>query len=330
VWKYIITTNANLLEDKMDRKSGCSQRLAAEITRTASKQTYYTIRFLADRHLAPDAYRAYAYFRWVDDCLDAETGAQDERSAFLKRQQALLDACYRGQAPDWVSAEEQILVDLAAHDTEKNSGLRSYLYNMMNVMAFDVARRGRTISQAELAAYTRMLATAVTEAMYYFIGHNCPPPCDETRYRAVQGAHVVHMLRDMVEDAAVGYFNMPREYCEAQGISLRDVDHPAYRKWVRSRVELANACFRIGRENMAHIKTWRCRLAGYAYIARFEWTAYAIERDGYRLRAAYPERKSLQASLWMVWRILSSLAGLYRPAIAAPELAAQPIHYEER
>ena len=46
--------------------------LAASITKAASQQTYYTIRFLADRELVPDAYRAYAYFRWVDDALDAE------------------------------------------------------------------------------------------------------------------------------------------------------------------------------------------------------------------------------------------------------------------
>ena len=48
-----------------------SQSLAARITQNASKQTYYTIRLLVDRDLVPDAYRAYAYFRWVDDVLDA-------------------------------------------------------------------------------------------------------------------------------------------------------------------------------------------------------------------------------------------------------------------
>ena len=43
--------------------------LAPSITKTASKQTYYTIRFLVDRERVADAYRAYAYFRWVDDTL---------------------------------------------------------------------------------------------------------------------------------------------------------------------------------------------------------------------------------------------------------------------
>ena len=44
--------------------------LATSITRAASKQTYYIVRFLVDRDRVPDAYQAYAYFRWVDDYLD--------------------------------------------------------------------------------------------------------------------------------------------------------------------------------------------------------------------------------------------------------------------
>ncbi len=47
---------------------------AIAITKAASKQTYATIRFLVDRERVNDAYLAYAYFRWVDDVLDAESG----------------------------------------------------------------------------------------------------------------------------------------------------------------------------------------------------------------------------------------------------------------
>ena len=56
----------------MEKGFESSQRLAAYITWAASKQTYYTIRFLVDRDRVPDAYRTYAYFRWVDDRLDQE------------------------------------------------------------------------------------------------------------------------------------------------------------------------------------------------------------------------------------------------------------------
>jgi hypothetical protein len=47
-----------------------SDRLAAVITKAASRQSYTIVRFLVDRDRIADAYRAYAYFRWMDDHLD--------------------------------------------------------------------------------------------------------------------------------------------------------------------------------------------------------------------------------------------------------------------
>jgi phytoene/squalene synthetase len=318
------------MRKKMNRKTNSSRSLAADITRTASAQTYYTIRFLVDRELVPDAYRAYAYFRWVDDILDAGTGSQADKFAFLERQQSLLEACYRMQAPVDLDEHEQLLADLIANDGENNSGLQSYLRNMMAVMAFDVKRRGRLITQAELAEYSRLLATAVTEALHYFIGHDCPPPCSEKRYRAVQGAHVVHMLRDALGDTSFGYINIPAEYLQAQDLSVQDTDQRAYREWVRARVKLARAYFNAGRDYLTQVKNLRCRLAGFAYMARFEWMLRTIERDGYRLRSAYPERKSLPAGLWMAWRTLTSIFGFHRLTLQPSALAVQAAHYEER
>ncbi|HOU42533.1 MAG TPA: hypothetical protein PK829_14795 [Promineifilum sp.] len=122
--------------------------LARSITRAASTQTYGTIRLLADRDRAADAYRAYAYFRWVDDQLDDGTALPAERAAFLARQQALLNAGYAGRSlPAGLAAEETLLAELIAADTEPDSGLRSYLGHMMAVMAFDVARPRRPVSR---------------------------------------------------------------------------------------------------------------------------------------------------------------------------------------
>ena len=66
-----------------------SQTLAAAITKAASTQTYYTFRLLGDRERVEDAYRAYAYFRWVDDTLDAPSDpALGERAAALSAARA--------------------------------------------------------------------------------------------------------------------------------------------------------------------------------------------------------------------------------------------------
>ena len=286
------------------------QTLASSITRAASKQTYYTIRFLVDPERVADAYRAYAYFRWVDDTLDAGPGSGMERIAFLARQKSLLEKCCRNESIPDSTVKEKMLIELVRHDHEKNSGLQSYLHNMMQVMDFDARRRGRLISQAELNDYTRWLASAVTEAMHYFIGHGCYSPSNETRYLAVAGAHITHMLRDTFDDVQAGYYNIPREVLEADQIQPQDIQSKAYRNWVQSRVLLARKYFRAGRQYLAQVEEPRCRLAGLAYTARFEWLLDTIEQEGYCLRPEYSERKSMGTGIRMGLYTLSSMIKL--------------------
>ncbi len=299
---------------------------ASNITKAASKQTYYTIRFLVDRARVEDAYRAYAYFRWVDDVLDADASSglaltnieapvlseveMSERRTFLGRQKYLLEKCIRGEAPGGANAQEKMLVELVQGDREKNSGLESYLRNMMLVMDFDARRRGRLVSQVELNEYTRWLAMAVTEAMHYFIGHGAYAPRDETRYLAVSAAHITHMLRDTLDDVQAGYYNIPREELEANHIGPQDVFSAPYRIWVKGRVLLARRYFAAGKSYLARVQSLRCRLAGFAYTARFEWLLDTIDRDDYFLRLQYPERKSLGTGLRMSWFALSSMLNL--------------------
>jgi phytoene/squalene synthetase len=279
--------------------------LAAEITHSASTQTYYTVRFLVDHERVDDAYRAYAYFRWVDGTLDAGSGSESERSAFIQQQKSLLEACTRGLSPRVVTPEESMLVELIRQDGGKNSGLQSYIRNMMAVMDFDAGRRGRLISSDELSTYTRWLAVAVTEALHYFIGHDCYSPRNEMRYLAVSAAHITHMLRDTLDDLKAGYFNIPREYLDMHRIKPWDVQSEAYRKWVRNRVQLARTYFDAGREYLAKVASIRCRLAGFAYTARFETVLDMIEKDDFLLRAEYSERKSLRSGMSMGLSVLS-------------------------
>jgi phytoene/squalene synthetase len=304
--------------------------LPAAITKAASKQTYYTIRFLMDRDRMQDAFRAYAYFRWVDDRLDSNSGTQQEKCALLNQQHDLLEACYRGESPPVMNPEEQMLLDLVGNDKEEESGLQTYLRDMMAVMSFDAERRGRMISQAELSQYSLLLSNAITEYMFYFIGHQDPPPNSATRYQAVCAAHVVHMLRDMVDDIALGYINIPGDVLEGGHISLDDLHSRSFRKWVFERAQLAQRYFEDGRKYIAQVKSFRCRLAGFTYLARFEWMLRAIEREQYCLRPEYPERKRMRVVLWMAWYVFTSLMNIpwmkYKPV----ELATLTDQCEER
>jgi phytoene/squalene synthetase len=222
-----------------------------------------------------------------------------------------------------------MLVELVGNDQEKGSGLQTYLRDMMAVMSFDVKRRGRIISQAELSQYSLLLSRAITEYMFYFIGHQDAPPCGATRYQAVFGAHVVHMLRDMVDDIALGYFNIPAEVLEAEHISLDNLRRLSFRKWVFERVQLAHLYFEAGRKYIAQVKNLRCRLAGFTYLARFEWMLRSIERDQYCLRLVYPERKSFRVVLWMAWRVFSFLLNIHWIKYDPGEPIALPDQCEE-
>lgn len=283
-----------------------SQLMAVRMTKDASKQTYYTIRFLADRERVSDAYRAYAYFRWVDDVLDTPDGSMSEKIKFISRQKLLMETCYQGLDPREVCEEERMLVDLIHNDTEKNSGLQIYLRNMMDVMSFDNRRQGLFVSQPLLTEYSHNLAVAVTEALHFFIGHNKPAGRQEDRYLAVTAAHITHMLRDTYEDVQVRYFNIPREYIQAHGLDKQDLTSAATREWVCRRVELAHKYFKSGRNVLSADPCLRRRLAGFAYTARFEWVLRAIEQDNYCLRCEYSSRRSLAAGLWMTFKTLAA------------------------
>ena len=292
------------------RRGAPPATLAAASTRNASRQSYLTIRWLVDRAYRADAFALYAYFRWLDDTVDERLLDRDHRLAFVARQRHLLAQAVDGKAPADLRPEETLLAGLVRPDRADSGGeackeasdgqadgLLLSLRSMLCVMEFDAGRRGRPVAQQELDEYTGCLAVAVTEALHHCIGHGQRSPHDETRYAAVTGAHVAHMLRDLAEDLSAGYANVPSGLLPDGPASLEHLHSPALRAWVHDRVELARSCFATGREYLAQVENVRCRLAGHAYIARFEWVLDAVERDGYRLRPGYPERGTLRGGL---------------------------------
>lgn len=272
---------------------------AARVTRRASMQSYLTIRALADPAYRRDAFALYAYFRWLDDQVDQRLTSTADRLALVARQRMLLDETVCEQMP--VSAPERLLLSLVDRpDGERRAdaaGARLSVVSMLDVMAFDADRRGRPVTQAELDGYTRTLAVAVTEALHHCIGHGAAAPDDETRYVAVSGAHVAHMLRDLREDLVAGYVNVPGDVLVGCALGPDEPDSPAFHAWVRDRVATARSCFATGRGYLARLESGRCRLAGHAYIARFEWLLDVIEHDGYRLRDSYAQRSSLRGGV---------------------------------
>jgi phytoene/squalene synthetase len=281
--------------------------LAQSMTRVGSKQTYYMARLVVDRGLVSDFYRAYAYFRWADDVVDAPASTGN-RISFIQRQRELIDRLYRDERPRGLTSEEEIVADLIGRDRGESSGLQSFIRHMLAVIEFDAHRKGRLVSQHELTRYSNWLARSVTDGLQYFIGNGHPYPVTEDRYLAATAAHITHLLRDMLPDVADGFINIPREYLEAYGISPEDVHSPPFRAWVRERVELARRYFREGKHYLDKLDVLRCKIAGYWYCARFEGVLEKIERDGYVLRPLYSERRKASNWIRMAWLGLSVTA----------------------
>jgi phytoene/squalene synthetase len=275
--------------------------MAKSITFNGSKQTYYTARLMVDKDLVDDFFRAYAYFRWADDIVDISSVSPEERMAFIKRQHELIDDLYQEKSVDLLSPEEEILAVLIQNDRQKNSGLQSFIRNMFAIIEFDANRMGRFISQSELEWYSERLSQSVTDGLQYFIGNGYPYPAAPNRYLAAIGAHIAHLLRDTLPDIADGFINIPREYLETHGITPEDITHPAFRAWVKERVDQARQYFEEGKRYFNKLNVLRCQIVGYWYSARFMCVLDTIERDQYVLRENYNERRRLSSWLKIAW-----------------------------
>lgn len=275
-----------------------SAKLARRMTWQASKQSYLIAALLASRRRRDDCYRAYAYFRWVDDVVDEQAQTRPERMRFIQRQRDLVERTYRREPLPRLAPEEQMIVDLIR---SHGGGLQRYIHNFMAVIEFDAARKGQTINAAALGWYVETLASAVTDAIEYFIGDGYDYPDSPERTLAPSAAHLAHMLRDLVEDLQEGFLNIPREYMELQRMQLWELDSLPMRMWVMDRIRLAREYFSRGSRYLNALDHLPSKLAGAWYIQRFETVLDSIECEGYVLRSAYPERRSAAAWLGMAW-----------------------------
>ena len=267
--------------------------LAQSITRASSKQTYFTARLMVDQNLELDCYRAYSYFRWVDDVIDIDCQTKADRLTFVQRQKSLFQSLYRAETCINLSPEEEILADLIRNDRGKCYRLKSYIRNFLSIIEFDAERKGRIITQGELDWYASTLGKAVTDGILYFVCNGYPYPESANRYLAATGAHISHMLRDMAEDIQAGYFNIPDGKIEINQIGLPRIDSPSMQVWVKARVQLARQYFSDGKKYLDELPVLRCRIVGYWYCARFEHLLDTIEHDGYVLRSTYMKPKKL-------------------------------------
>ena len=122
------------------------------------------------------------------------------------------------------SATKPCCVDLVRQADGSGAGLETYLRHMMRVMDFDLRRRGRLVTEAELNDYTK-LARDRGDRSHALLHRpwRLVRPRSETRYMAASGAHILHMLRDTFVDLRAGYWNVPGRCSRPHSIEPEDV-----------------------------------------------------------------------------------------------------------
>ena len=259
--------------------------LAKKITKSRSKTAVIIGNLLVDESLRHDFFKAYAYFRWIDEVVDESTISDEERIHFIERQEILLkNLSEESLAP--LCQEEELIIALI-NNSNKNTGLKSYIQNMFEIIKFDAYRKGRFITKDDLTWYSDCLGKAVVDGLQYFIGNGFPYFESGNRYLAAIAAHITHLLRDTIPDISNGYINIPREFMKTENIN--DLDINSIKPWVKKRVDLARKYFQEGKEYISKIKVRRCQIAAYLYCAQFEKILNTIENDNYCLRSNYAE-----------------------------------------
>ena len=111
----------------MLKKEDLTASLARSITWVGSKQTFFVGYFMVDRNLVNDFFRAYAYFRWIDDIVDVSVKSKEDSIIFIRRQRELIEFLYMNEPLSNLSQEEEMMADLVRHDNTKNSRLKSFI-----------------------------------------------------------------------------------------------------------------------------------------------------------------------------------------------------------
>ncbi|MCP4050274.1 MAG: squalene/phytoene synthase family protein [bacterium] len=280
-------------------------QLAKKITFNGSKQTYYTAKIMSDKDKVDDFFRAYAYFRWLDDIIDESSWSREQKTAFIKRQKKLIDDLYQKKNINNLTEEEMILAELVNNDVQPDSGLQSFIRNMFAVIEFDTYRAGKLITEHELSVYTDYLAKSVINGLLYFIGNGYRYNDIDSRYKSAKAAHITHLLRDMVKDIKDGFINIPAEYIKDNNTGYNDMENEAFRLWVKERVDLARKYFIEGKHYLEELPVLRCKIVGYWYCARFERILNIIEKDNYILRPEYNKTGQFSNLLNIAWITVS-------------------------
>jgi phytoene synthase len=221
-----------------------SARVRRIVTRSGSS-------FLWGMRMLPRArreamYAVYAFCREVDDIADGP-GEADERMSQLAEWRAEVEALYAGRPSRPVA--RALVPAVAAYGLPQAEFLA-----IIEGMEMDVADAMCAPAAAELDAYCRRVAGAVGLLSIRVFGA-AEPEAETLALVLGRALQLTNILRDLVEDGALGRLYLPRELLVAHGIDTREpavaLAHPG----------LPGVCAEVAADARAGFVETRCLLS---------------------------------------------------------------------
>jgi len=184
----------------------------------------------------------YAYFRWADDAVDAPDRDPAEVRRFMQHQAALI----RGSVPPDHPAERALRWALAT--PELGPRLQPPVERMAEALIYDAQRDATPIPTADLQRQVENIGDAFVGAIWVCSG--APGTPSDAALLLARAATATHMLRDRVEDQALGYSNLPREHFGATA----PTDGPTLQAWLAERSAQVDGWFAKGLDDVADIQ----------------------------------------------------------------------------
>ena len=237
----------------------------------------------------------YAYFRWLDDQIDAPDISKFKAELCIQKQNKLISLFVDGidTNKDNLNPYEKMLILLLTLDKQLGSHLRSNILEMFAALEFDVIRRNKYCNGNSLNDYSRKIGGSFTEFILICTTRKTINVKTIECFRlAGYAAHNIHLLRDFYEDLQLGYINISREDIIKFGFENHDLKSVDINPWVRFRVQICKQyihdCFII----IKSINSLKVYFLFLIISAPYVFFAQKIEENNYELHTYHENAKN--------------------------------------
>jgi phytoene/squalene synthetase len=232
-----------------------------ETVKTVSPFSYYFGRLFFVSERREILYKAYGYFRWLDDIVDQAAIPRQQADEIIQRQSQLIAAWYEGRDSLQGQDTESLMKDVIQCNRPLGCPLRPMARGFLDALSWDVQRRYTIVEQEALDRYSQLLGCSYAHGLLF--GFGLSPV--ESRYQTIVylggvASHLSHMIRDYEEDRELGYINISREALRRFQIDLDESQSANVRRWKRSLARKACAMFREARKQRNTLPTARARI----------------------------------------------------------------------